>query len=70
MFATLFFAIFYQKNFVQTLQVGGVLESSGTPLNDGHRDFEDPRLSNSRKTSEQILMTPTVIMCYKCTLII
>ena len=26
---------------IQTLQVGGVLETSGTPLDDGHRDFED-----------------------------
>ena len=25
---------------IQTWQVGGVLESSGTPLEDGHRDFE------------------------------
>ena len=24
---------------IQTLQVGGVLESSGDPLEDGHRDF-------------------------------
>ena len=24
---------------MQTLQVGGVLESSGPPLDDGHRDF-------------------------------
>ena len=26
---------------IQTLQVGGVLETSGPPLHDGHRDFED-----------------------------
>ena len=26
---------------IQTLQVGGVLESSGDPLDDGHRDFQD-----------------------------
>ena len=25
----------------QISQVGGVLESSGPPLEDGHRDFED-----------------------------
>jgi len=24
---------------IQILQVGGVLESSGPPLHDGHRDF-------------------------------
>ena len=24
---------------IQTLQVGGVLESSGDPFEDGHRDF-------------------------------
>ena len=36
-----FFLLFYQPNFVQTLQVGNVLESSGTPLNDGHSNFED-----------------------------
>ena len=26
---------------IQTLQVGGVLETSGPTLDDGHRDFED-----------------------------
>ena len=26
---------------MQTLQVGVVLKSSGPPLHDGHRDFED-----------------------------
>ena len=26
---------------IQTLQVGGVLETSGPPLHDGHRNFED-----------------------------
>ena len=26
---------------IQTLQVGGVLESSGGPLNNGHKDFQD-----------------------------
>ena len=26
---------------IQSSQVGGVLESSGAPLADGHRDFED-----------------------------
>ena len=69
MFATLFLAVLSEK-FCANFASWGVLESSGTPLNDGHRDFEDPRLSNSRKTSEQILMTTTVMMCYKRTLII
>ena len=35
------FWLFYQSNFVQTLQVGGVLESSGSPLDDGHWDFDN-----------------------------
>ena len=32
------FWLFYQPNFVQTLQVGGVLESSGPPLDYGNID--------------------------------
>ena len=48
---------------IQTLQVGGVLESSGSPLADGHRNFEElmhPKPSYSRKTTVQFLMNPTV----------
>ena len=33
-------AIIWLKN-MQTLQGGGVLETSEPPLDDGHRDFED-----------------------------
>ena len=40
---------------IQTLQVEGVLELSGDPLEDEHRYF-----TNSQKKSEQILMTLTV----------
>ena len=39
-FYFLWIAITWLK-IIQTSQVGGVLESSGAPLPDGHRDFED-----------------------------
>ena len=39
---TLFFGIVITwLIIIQTLRVGGVLETSGPPFDDGHRDFED-----------------------------
>ena len=35
------FLLFSQPLLIQTLQVGSVLESSGSPLDDGHWDFEN-----------------------------
>ena len=50
----------------QISQVGGVLESSGPPLEDGHRDFEDWCILGwgIHEKSEQILMTPSVWVAF------
>ena len=40
-FGNFYFLLIAITQNIQTLQIGGVLETSGPPLDDGHRYFED-----------------------------